>query len=395
MNKYLLLRDNKQSGPYTVPEIIAKGIKPYDLVWLEGKSAAWRYPSEIEELKAYAPAVEEQPFDRFYKKPEPIKENTETTATISTAAITPNSRFEPKVAAVAEAPVQSPAQKVYVNFPGSGQPKKATPVFPDRTINNYAEEKPFVKEEIVREDLRPSTYHTPVKRKDNKLLYIALAACFILIAFISVLLINYKNQSDNLQQLNTIVQQMENRDRQQEASLVVTPVTNAQPESPAPPAEETILPSEPASGETTTSTETPAVKKAPRRIVSSEKEAGVVFKENPSPDIATPEVETTEKVPAAAAPSENLFRLVSVKANKYKTGLLGGISNLQLELSNNSLHELHKVAVEIKYLGPEKKVVKRQTVYFDNVSPGSQAVLDVPKSNRGVTVEYAVTDIKN
>ncbi len=40
MNKYLLLRDNKQSGPYTVAEIIEKGIKPYDLVWLEGKSAA-------------------------------------------------------------------------------------------------------------------------------------------------------------------------------------------------------------------------------------------------------------------------------------------------------------------------------------------------------------------
>ncbi len=55
MNRYLLLRDNKQSGPYSVAEIIERGIKPYDLVWLEGKSAAWRYPSEIEELKAYAP----------------------------------------------------------------------------------------------------------------------------------------------------------------------------------------------------------------------------------------------------------------------------------------------------------------------------------------------------
>ena len=70
MNKYLLLRDNKQSGPYTVPELIEKGIKPYDLVWHDGKSISWRYPSEIEELKAYAPVVEEQPFDRFYKKPE-------------------------------------------------------------------------------------------------------------------------------------------------------------------------------------------------------------------------------------------------------------------------------------------------------------------------------------
>src|SRR6202000_3327143 len=65
---YLLLRDNKQSGPYSLDELKVKGLKAYDLVWLEGKSAAWRYPSEIEELKAFAPVVEEQPFDRFYKK---------------------------------------------------------------------------------------------------------------------------------------------------------------------------------------------------------------------------------------------------------------------------------------------------------------------------------------
>ena len=68
MNKYLLLRDNKQSGPYTVEELIAKGLKPYDLVWLDGKSAAWRYPSEIPDFKGFAPVVEEQPYDRFYKK---------------------------------------------------------------------------------------------------------------------------------------------------------------------------------------------------------------------------------------------------------------------------------------------------------------------------------------
>jgi hypothetical protein len=44
------------------------GLKPYDLIWVDGRSAAWRYPSEVPELKDFAPAVEEQPYDRFYKK---------------------------------------------------------------------------------------------------------------------------------------------------------------------------------------------------------------------------------------------------------------------------------------------------------------------------------------
>src|SRR4051812_42856360 len=69
MNLYRLLRSNKESGPYSQDDIIALGFKPYDLIWVEGKSAGWRYPSEIPELKNFAPAIEEQPYDRFYKKP--------------------------------------------------------------------------------------------------------------------------------------------------------------------------------------------------------------------------------------------------------------------------------------------------------------------------------------
>src|SRR5688572_14620066 len=74
MASYLLLRNNTKSGPLGLNELLQFGLKPYDLVWVEGKSAAWRYPSEIEELKPYAPAVEEQPYDRFFKKPSQSKE---------------------------------------------------------------------------------------------------------------------------------------------------------------------------------------------------------------------------------------------------------------------------------------------------------------------------------
>ena len=68
MKQYRLLRDNKETGPYAAEELIQMGLKKYDLVWVEGRSAAWRYPCEIEAFKPYVPAVEEQPFDRFYKK---------------------------------------------------------------------------------------------------------------------------------------------------------------------------------------------------------------------------------------------------------------------------------------------------------------------------------------
>jgi hypothetical protein len=65
--QYRLLRNNKESGPYTKAQLEEMGLKPYDLLWLEGRGGAWLYASEIEDLKSIAPAIEEQPYDRFYK----------------------------------------------------------------------------------------------------------------------------------------------------------------------------------------------------------------------------------------------------------------------------------------------------------------------------------------
>ena len=90
---------------------------------------------------------------------------------------------------------------------------------------------------------------------------------------------------------------------------------------------------------------------------------------------------------------KNLYQLVSVDHNKFKTGVFGGISNLQLKLSNKSLYQLEKVEVEVKYYGPEKKLVNTQTVYFENVSAGEQLTLDVPKSTRGIKIDYTIKKI--
>ena len=112
MASYLLLRDNKQKGPYSVADLISLGLKPYDLVWIEGKSAAWRYPSEIEELKSYAPVVEEQPFDRFFKRKDTQENNN----------IFQTQKKQEENASISVTPfekVTSKENKIYVSLPGS------------------------------------------------------------------------------------------------------------------------------------------------------------------------------------------------------------------------------------------------------------------------------------
>lgn len=53
MKKYVLLRANKESGPFEKDELIAHGLIAADLVWIEGESTAWRFPAEIDELKEH------------------------------------------------------------------------------------------------------------------------------------------------------------------------------------------------------------------------------------------------------------------------------------------------------------------------------------------------------
>lgn len=53
MKSYLLLRENTESGPYTKEDLRKKGLQPADLIWIEGESRSWRFPAEIDELKAF------------------------------------------------------------------------------------------------------------------------------------------------------------------------------------------------------------------------------------------------------------------------------------------------------------------------------------------------------
>lgn len=58
---YVLLRNEKQTGPYSLDEIIQFDLKPYDLIWIEGKSAGWYYPQEIGALHPYLGFLPQKP----------------------------------------------------------------------------------------------------------------------------------------------------------------------------------------------------------------------------------------------------------------------------------------------------------------------------------------------
>lgn len=87
----------------------------------------------------------------------------------------------------------------------------------------------------------------------------------------------------------------------------------------------------------------------------------------------------------------NLSNLVSLGSSKYTVGAFGGISDLQLTVSNRSVYSLDLVVVEIQYIQANKKVFKTENLYFRSIAAGSALMQEAPKSSRGIRVQYKIT----
>lgn len=420
----MLLRDNKQSGPFTSQQLEALGLKPYDLVWQEGRSAAWRYPSELEELKSFAPVVEEQPFDRFYKKSstpaEPaLKDHTAVIVQKPIPEPVNDSFQETEKKIIAPKP-----SKVFVTLPAGKAANPANATTGSRPVDNQVkvveEEKEHSKynlyatsvNEGFKETVR-STFGESISQKQSKVEYpikketsgksqrilvrSLIAASLLLFGVLIGMYFMNRSQQKNLQELNALVQQIQDRNRKQ-----TMPVAN--PDFAVQDQQQASLPLAPQGGFLTVEDEAPVIVQESQKNAPSKKPAPKTQK--PQEVVVVPDEDSAEEVRTVITPPvknevpnelarKNLFQLVHIKGNKYKTGLLGGISNLELTVTNKSLYQLEKVDVVVEYLGPESKVVKTQKVAFQNVAPGEELTIEVPKSSRGVSVRHSITQINS
>lgn len=53
MRNYLLLRNNSETGPFTLAELTAQTLRPTDLIWITNESTAWKYPTELDTLQVH------------------------------------------------------------------------------------------------------------------------------------------------------------------------------------------------------------------------------------------------------------------------------------------------------------------------------------------------------
>jgi hypothetical protein len=489
MNKYLLLRDNKQTGPYTAQELAEKGLKPYDLVWLEGRSAAWRYPGEIDELKSFAPGVEEQPYDRFYKKQDaqaekanaaqesqPVNKQVEINSkhiyvTMPGGARVPAAKKEEAVKPVVQqndrnansATVKTAEKKAQASsyivseeddelnsslLKGVQSRKKEDDEVNNGFLSDYESRKAAyskgkltgstVKETVAEKPVvaKKESWSTPKKKEqlDLKALLagsgkylqnnknvtrVLVAAVLILGGVVIGLVINKGNHQPDTQALESLVKEI--REQQNEKTGNTIPVTETAQHNKPRREEEYSNNDEP---QNNSADQAPSSAATVNSASASQQQQrySVIKKDNnvvPPPPVqnnrsialpasnntsvpqveATPAVIETREKPINQEVIEkarkNIYEQVRAEASAYKVGVFGGVSDLDITLVNTSLYTLDQVAVEVKYYGMEKKLVKTQTIIFNSVPPGKRRTLEVPKTNRGITIECSIVSINS
>lgn len=411
---YLLLRDNKQSGPFSLEELKTMGLKAYDLVWVEGKSAAWRYPCEIEQLKDFAPVVEEQPFDRFYKKSSsPVKAN----ANSSSESTVPGKRIiyvtlpSGRIAApVVQSSSTASAAPAYTPAP-SPAPAPVQPTYnpPERytcyPVEDYSSQHPSDESTLV--EFLPRTK----KRGSNRFVKPLAISLSILALLAAGIFIGLSINRDTLPFQQKIALNSVPQEHSSTQQLPVPAATNAPaPVTAAEPADSvaTIV-SQPAVTESRISNSTPPVTKTQKeKLVNPQNPKASPLATAATKDSALtvspahretthrndPEVKTESSDKDAAA-RVNLYTQVAASSNGYTVGTFGGISDLQVTVTNHSAYPLDLVVVEVQYIQSNKKIFKTENLYFRSIGAGSALMQEAPKSSRGIRVQYKITTINS
>ncbi|MFT3934733.1 MAG: hypothetical protein QM726_14005 [Chitinophagaceae bacterium] len=445
MTHYRLLRDNKESGPFSEEEMIAKGFKPYDLIWVEGRSAGWRYPSEIPSFKAFAPAIEEQPYDRFYKKQPEQKLFSEERAqsallnkekeTVKTDK-TPN----PVTSKAPEYSIKAlPGKHIHVILPSGNTvnlnalvaknenttPKETVSIdnaesaysngaISEQTAVKAIAQSSFKKEEPVAEPIvakaigeydlpdtnsyetQPIVYTTQ-NTNSSGFSWGLIAAAFIGFAtlvglgiMIGLTLAKQPGNTVNGNELSTnkSKEQLQDNSTNKQASQstvadVPSPIVDEPVQQPLNSGNNNKELVQNAVVKNTVLPEDAGLNKAEKKS-TEEKSAGINSKEQSSGASLN-----NKPTPAPV----NVEKTLSLTTNDFRTGAFGGISGLKYTLFNGSRYTLESVEVEVDYIQANDKVFKTEKLIFKDIPSGTQTTIEAPSSNRGVKLNSRIIKI--
>ncbi|GAA4739113.1 hypothetical protein [Flavisolibacter ginsenosidimutans] len=416
---YLLLRNNQQTGPFNLNELLQFDLKPFDLIWIEGKSAGWYYPQEIEALRPHLP---------FLEKP---------TSPVETTAQSTFSKTEP--AAPKKIFVSMPAVSVVKETAQQISPKplpaveQEVPVFTSPVQSEPAELKTAYTKSLdeIETDYMNWAYRKKAKRKP----LFSKSGIVVLCCLAGALFVVWKiANKPKAEIINTPSEQM----------AVATPASSLPENTPSeekPAPQKTALHSLTAKKEKTAKNAIagknaePVKQQTPAKHPSKEVAAAAIEKQNDYTPVAKEEnkpvaEEKKEPVTADASkekkslkerihdlfhkkpedkkeeakPAENdngarqstrreagssLVQMVTVKFDIPNSWMMG-IKGAKATLTNRSSETLAKAVIEVRYYNDDNDLLDKKTITFSNIKSKQSGTVSVPEHATATRLEYSV-----
>jgi hypothetical protein len=417
---YSLLRNNKQSGPYTLEELLQLKLKPFDLVWVDGKSAGWSYPSEIDALKDYVTdipkSVETEEAALSTQSPEgniisqpTAKEFVSKKTTVSTAAkhiyislpagthikenaisfIPPAENIEEESP---EAKLERKAQELRNKIQAFSESKNQ-PNADNDLDTKYARSLDDIKEEYS------SWLHQQKKKKNavpKKTYFIiaGFAVLFIGAYFIIRLFSNAKTNEEHIlsaEEIKSSAPVFNSGAKKENVLEKKGKLTKGDPGKKS----QKMKSNKTNPGPLKTHSPNSRIDKIDSYIDSLNRIEGKKQQRNESeykPPVASSEdtrgsnkrndetitKKPTERNATSSAPFEELVKLSESIGN----------GTPHLTLYNNSNKHIKFIAIDAFYYRANKQLLEKKTLYFNNISAMSTATLYVPQEKKAASVRY-------
>jgi hypothetical protein len=383
MSSYLLLRNNQESGPFTLDEVKSMSLKSYDLIWVVGKSAAWRYPGEITELKSFAPSVPDEEADFFRKRT-----NTESKGFDSLSIKIPDSPNSQQ--SISNFQRSTNNRSIYINLPAENKSGSELSEFDESgLITSDTPKSEYELSEIYKQ--QPSV----AVRYSGKILWVSTIILLFGAGIMTGLFISDRRKffspDENHPQNNSALQEVVFKDKKENTTGAngYNPSINNN--------EINVL-------------KTDSVKKT----------IGITKKQNSGSAKKLPTINAINKDSVAAEQallaairvkdslkqdavrkSELLYQAIRANPDKYlnlstgrySTGLFGGISTFPVTITNNSPVKIGLVEVTIDYIQNNNKVFKTETLSFSDLEPGDALTMKAPKSARGTKITSQIHSV--
>jgi uncharacterized protein YneF (UPF0154 family) len=377
MSSYLLLRNNQETGPFTLEEMKGMSLKSYDLLWVVGKSAAWRYPGEIPELKPFAPPVPEQPSNPFVKKSSDSPPAAEPAPAKKTEPASQRSRESNSFRS-------SPGRSVYVNLPS------------ERKQTNLNPEGDFVYETggVFRNETEPAYDFSDIYQKQStviaraswRILWISTIALLFGAGILTGFFISDRRKFfSSVEKHPHLVpdvhpgmvsnkkenEKSHNQESRPVSEEVIVNKVYSQPVKPD--VNDGIF----------------------NRGKKNLKSGGIKRDSTITPTASLVSLNLPDSLrQISVSKSEALYQKIkahpdsylSLVTGTYSTGIFGGISSFPVTITNNSPVMMDLVVVNIEYIQNNEKIFKSEDLSFTDLEPGETVSLKAPKSTRGIKI---------